>query len=281
MNVSQIDFNSPNASHDFAESLHQTGFVVTKNHPIDYGLMQEAFKEWEFFFKSDYKEQYLFDEVTQDGFFPTNVSEVAIGAKFRDLKEFYNYYAWGRYPKELSDVTLKLYEQMLSVSDVVINWLNDNLPSEIQSKLSEPLPSMIKDSSQILFRIIHYPPLLGDNTNGAVRSEAHHDSNIFTILAAASSSGLQLQDNEGKWVDIPVDPGMLAINIGDMLQEATGGYYKSTKHRVINPTGEERLKSRFSIPLFVHARPDVRISDRYTQASFLHERLVAHGNRTS
>ena len=38
-------------------------------------------------------------------------------------------------------------------------------------------------------------------------------------------------------MDVPCDFGTLIINIGDMLQEASRGYYPSTTHRVINPTG--------------------------------------------
>jgi len=62
------------------------------------------------------------------------------------------------------------------------------------------------------------------------------------------------------------------VNIGDMLQEASGGYYPSTTHRVVNPTSESN-ESRMSLPLFLHPRPDVRLSDRYTAESYLEERL--------
>jgi isopenicillin N synthase-like dioxygenase len=51
-----------------------------------------------------------------------------------------------------------------------------------------------------------------------------------------------VQRQDGEWIDVPADFGNLIINIGDMLQEASGGYFPSTSHRVINPTGENAKK---------------------------------------
>lgn len=277
MQVAQVDFRSKTASPEFAKSLEETGFAVIKNHPIDYKLVEEVFAEWEAFFNSEYKMKYVFNKDTQDGLFPMSVSETAVGYSIKDIKEFYHYYPWGQFPKELSDKTKELYKQMTNVAVTLLQWVEENLPENIKKKLSEPLSNMITDSDQILMRLLHYPPLTGEETAGAVRAGAHTDINLLTVLVAASQSGLQVRDNNGKWMEVPVDPGMLAINIGDMLQEATDKFYKSTAHQVINPTGEGRLKSRYSIPLFLHPRPDVVLSDRYTAKSFLHERLLKLG----
>ena len=58
-----------------------------------------------------------------------------------------------------------------------------------------------------------------------------------------------------------------------MLQEASGGYFPSTSHRVINPTGKGTTKSRISLPLFLHPRDEVVLSERHTQRTYLDERL--------
>jgi isopenicillin N synthase-like dioxygenase len=162
---------------------------------------------------------------------------------------------------------------MTDVAVTLLQWVEENLPDDIRRKCSEPLSHMIKDSKQTMMRLLHYPPLKGDEAIGAVRAGAHTDINLLTVLVAASESGLQVRYNKGTWMEVPVDPGMLAINIGDMLQEATAGFYKSTAHQVVNPIGDARLKSRYSIPLFLHPRPDVVLSKRYTADSFLQERL--------
>ena len=50
------------------------------------------------------------------------------------------------------------------------------------------------------------------------------------------------------WVDIPVDPAALVVNIGDMLEAWSNGLLRSTPHRVLNLSPE-----RFSLPYFVAA----------------------------
>ena len=88
---------------------------------------------------------------------------------------------------------------------------------------------------------------------------------------------MQVQQQDGEWIDVPSDFGNLIINIGDMLQEASGGYFPSTSHRVINPTGSSKSKSRVSLPLFLHPRSEVVLSDKHTQESYLLERLKELG----
>jgi len=60
-----------------------------------------------------------------------------------------------------------------------------------------------------------------------------------------------------------------------MLQECSEGYFPSTTHRVINPS--ERNMSRYSMPFFVHARDDVKLSKNYTAKSYLDQRLKEIG----
>lgn len=50
------------------------------------------------------------------------------------------------------------------------------------------------------------------------------------------------------WHGVPCDFDLLIVNIGDMLEEASGGDYPSTVHRVLIPTGVAAIKSRISLP---------------------------------
>jgi isopenicillin N synthase-like dioxygenase len=69
----------------------------------------------------------------------------------------------------------------------------------------------------------------------------------------------------------------LVVNVGDMLQEASQGYFPSTTHRVTNPESSARGQSRLSLPLFLHPRPEVQLSSRHTADSYLRERLKELG----
>lgn len=277
MKVLKVDFNAGDASAQFSQSLQDTGFGVLYNHPVDQQLIDEVYAEWKDFFTSNYKTDYLFNRDTQDGYFPQSVSETAVGFTAKDLKEFFQVYPWGQFPSQLSDKTLKLYGQLSELAQTLLGWIEKHLPAEIASQLSMPLGQMVKDSEQTMLRILNYPPLPPDAPEEAVRAAAHGDINLLTVLVGATTSGLQVQDSKGNWHEVPCDRNSLAINIGDMLQMCTKGFYRSTIHRVVNPAGPAASVARLSMPLFLHALPDVRLSEHYTAEEFLKERLTAIG----
>jgi isopenicillin N synthase-like dioxygenase len=74
----------------------------------------------------------------------------------------------------------------------------------------------------------------------------HTDYGLLTLLTRDDSGGLQVAAPEG-WIDAPPIPGTLVANIGDMLDRLTGGWYRSTPHRVRNLSGHGRL----SFPFFL------------------------------
>jgi isopenicillin N synthase-like dioxygenase len=268
-----VDFKSPTAPEEFVKSLHETGFGVLTNHPIQKELLQSIYENWAGFFASDEKQNFQFNVETQDGFFPSSVSETAKGFTVKDIKEYYHYYPWGQCPAELKEQLHQYYEMANEIAVTLLNWVEQHSPKEVAEKYSVALSSMIEESHRTLLRILHYPPLTGNEEVGAIRAAAHGDINLLTILPAANASGLQVKLKDGEWFDVPGDFGCLIVNIGDMLQEASGGYFPSTIHRVVNPEGEDMTKSRISLPLFLHPRPDVVLSERYTAGSYLDERL--------
>jgi isopenicillin N synthase-like dioxygenase len=114
----------------------------------------------------------------------------------------------------------------------------------------------VHDGNSVL-RLLHYPPIPGDGPN--VRAGAHEDINTITLLIGAEEAGLELLDRDGNWLPVTPKPGELAVNIGDMLQRLTNNVLRSTTHRVVNPPPERRGRSRYSMPFFLHFRPDFLI----------------------
>jgi isopenicillin N synthase-like dioxygenase len=96
----------------------------------------------------------------------------------------------------------------------------------------------------ILFRIFHYPPSPPQAQGWGVGE--HTDYGLLTLLAQDDSGGLQIATPQG-WINAPPIPGTLVCNIGDMLDRLTGGWYRSTPHRVRNLSGHGRL----SFPFFL------------------------------
>ena len=161
----------------------------------------------------------------------------------------------------------------------LLAWVEQHSTAEVAAGYSEPLSGMVqgKGSDKTLLRVLHYPPLTGDEEPSAIRAAAHEDINLITILPASNEPGLQVLTKENEWMDVPCEFETLVINTGDMLQEASGGYFPSTTHRVVNPEGADQSRSRISLPLFLHPRPEVILSERYTARAYLVERLKELG----
>ncbi|MET1256018.1 isopenicillin N synthase family dioxygenase [Aliikangiella maris] len=114
------------------------------------------------------------------------------------------------------------------------------------------LSKMHKPTSQL--RLIHYLQNQAHLDNVDINMGAHTDYELFTILFA-DKTGLQTQNLNGEWIDVPVMPDTLTINIGDMLEVWSDGIFKSNLHRVINQ-GQER----YSFPYFASLDYDTVVS---------------------
>lgn len=272
--LTPVDYQDTNAAKQFVHSLRETGFAVLQNPPLCAEQINSIYTNWQQFFTSQEKADYRYHPERMDGFFPAEIAETAKGHQVRDIKEYFHFYhPWGQCPPQLRDELTDYRECANRLATELLGWVEHHSPSGVSALYSEPLSNMIEHSEQTLLRVLHYPPQDGDIPAGAMRAAAHEDINLLTLLPAASEPGLQVKRRDGSWLDAPCDLGLLIVNTGDMLQEASGGYFPSTTHRVINPPPECCRQSRVSLPLFLHPRPDVVLSERHTARSYLQERL--------
>jgi isopenicillin N synthase-like dioxygenase len=269
--LAKVPYSNSDAPLMLIESLHQTGFAVITGHPIAFNLIAETYQEWQQFFDSPTKHDYIFDPSVQSGYFPFK-SEHTKDSIEPDLKEFFHFYPWSDLPRGISDRTQQLFTQLTQLAIEILGWLETSERSPNCLKALQ-LSSAIADSPSTLLRILHYPPLPEHVPEGAIRAAAHEDINLITLLPAATATGLEILDNRGNWHEVPCAMGDLVVNVGDMLQLASQGYYRSTTHRVVNPVGALVGRSRYSMPLFLHPRPEVVLADGITAKSYLQERL--------
>ncbi len=274
-----VDLTDRDAPEKLVRSLRETGFACIINHPIPVEGIEAAYAGWRDFFGSERKHDYLVDPEKQDGYFPFR-SENAKGVTAKDLKEFYHVYPTGRVPDDLAPQTSDLYDRLVALGRTILGWIDTYSPPEIRARYSEPLAEMLTGSEMNLLRVLHYPRLDVDAAEpGAVRAAAHEDINLITLLVSGSAPGLQARDAAGRWHEVPCATNMIAINVGDMLNMASGGYFPSTTHRVVNPPLEFNV-SRYSMPMFLHPRPEVRLDANYTADDYLKERLREIGLKT-
>ena len=178
--------------------------------------------------------------------------------------------------KSIGPATIQLNDQLTELATTLLSWIENSAPKSISSLFSIPLNKMITNSMLNLFRIIHYPPMTGNEDKNSIRAAAHEDINLLTVLVAGSEPGLQVLDEKGEWLDVSTNRNTIVINSGDMLKMASENYYPSTTHRVINPDPSSNV-SRYSMPLFLHPRDDVILNKDYTAGSYLNERLEEIG----
>lgn len=257
---------------DLYNSFKEYGFVVIKDHSIPIDLMQKAYKLQEQLFSLpvETKNKYIMNNGGQRGYTPFG-TEHAKDAKVSDLKEFFHI---GRdyketepeatlYPQnvwindipEFKDTFKKLYAQLENVGDVLLEALTPSL------EVPKDFFKTRTYNGNTVMRLLHYPPIPDHLEPGQVRAGRHTDINLITLLLAAQGGGLQLQDKDGQWLEVGANPDEIAVNMGDMLSRMTNDVLPSTVHQVVNPSDPALNKSRYSMPLFLHPRKGVILSE--------------------
>ena len=108
-------------------------------------------------------------------------------------------------------------------------------------------------------RLNYYPPMSEEqDRSGAGRLLGHEDVDLFTILPASKSDGLQVWNHRsGKWVRLQAPPGSIIINTGDYMQRISNDRLPSTTHRVGKPSdGSHLTTARTSFPMAVYVWED-------------------------
>ncbi len=97
----------------------------------------------------------------------------------------------------------------------------------------------------ILIKVVRYPGRpKGAGSQGV---GGHKDAGVLTLLYVEPGKGGLQVEHDGDWIDAPPIDGALVVNIGELLEVATGGYLKATVHRVVSPEGDGE---RISVPFF-------------------------------
>jgi isopenicillin N synthase-like dioxygenase len=264
----------------FAEELgrcfREYGFAAISDHGLDEDLIARVQSASERFFAlpEETKRKYAVEGGGGARGYTPYKTEIAKGADHVDLKEFWHV---GRDLPEGHP-----YNEVMAPNlnpDEIEGWRDtmsemfaafDALGAKVLEAIALDLDlkpdffvDTVRDGNSVM-RLLHYPPQQGgeaasDAAEGSIRAEAHEDINTITLLLGADEPGLQVKTRTGEWIDMNPPAGCLAVNMGDMLQRSSNHVLPSTTHRVINPADARRDQSRYSMPFFLHYRPDYMI----------------------
>ncbi len=109
------------------------------------------------------------------------------------------------------------------------------------------------DKDISMLRAIHYPHPEVPPLPGQMRAGAHTDYGSLTIVRQEEApGGLQVFTKDGDWVPVPVMPGALVVNLGDLMAQWTNDAWTSTRHRVANPPRDVVTDTRRMSLVFFH-----------------------------
>ncbi len=254
---------------EIGEALNSVGFFYLANHGIPTEIMDGVFRASKDFFAHplDWKDKVSSTKTTNHrGYFPVGGENVD-PRHTRDLKEGFDIGFEG--PNTQQDETktdlrgknqwpdgLPVFRTALEVYYQHCVDLGRELcrAMALAANVDEATFDRNIEHSESRMRLLSYPPQPGgpkdERTFGA---GAHTDCGCLTILAQDNIGGLAARNSAGQWIAADPIPGTLICNVGDMMEQWSGGRFASTVHRVINNSD----RTRYSVALFFNPSFDV------------------------
>jgi len=241
---------------EFTDICHNVGFALVTNHGVSSDLTGQVFEMMQRFFSLPLvdKERIAKTQSPQfRGWEPVGAETTNNEADMREQID-----VWTEWPT--TTASEPAYNRLLGPNqwlpdDVLDNhqslslqWIDAlaGLADQLMASLAiglglspDHLRQVFGDQPMSLAKFIHYPP----TPKGAAGVNPHHDAGFLTVLAPGPTLGLQVQNPEGDWIDVPIIADTFVINLGEILQSMTGNYLVATPHRVV--TDQERYSAGY------------------------------------
>ncbi len=249
-------------------AAREIGFLRIRDHGIDPNVIENTYGVAQQFFSmpEEFKRQYYialssnhrgYVPFSEKGDYPDEINRsyeaFDLGVDLADNDPDYlsgnrmlGPNVWPDLPG-FKEVVSKYYNKISALGRDLCSCLEVHLglpPGAITHQMSKPISQL---------RLLHYVRQHDIVDHRSVNMGAHTDYECLTLLHTRNE-GLQVMNKDDSWIDVPVDPSVFVVNIGDMLEAWSNGLLRSTPHRVLNLSPE-----RFSIPYFVAANHDTEI----------------------
>lgn len=277
---------------EIRQICHEVGFFMVTNHGVDRALIDRVFATMATFFALSDEDKLRIDKRASRHFRGWEAEGAELTNNRPDIRQQID--LWTEWPARDEDVEPPefrllganqwLPDDLLPGHKATVDlWMHElgALADRILGLLSlglglpeDHLEDFFGVEPMSLTKLISYPP----TPAGGAGVNAHHDTGFVTVLAAGETPGLQIQNPEGEWIDVPPCSDGFVINLGEMLQAMTGNYFVATPHRVI--THEARLSAAYfhgpsldarldPLPLAPSFADAVSVSPRHASAGFM------------
>jgi len=275
-----VDISVPGSAVAAIESAcHDIGFMYVTGHGIAPAVIARVRAAMIDYFARPAAMK-LGDQITREnyrGYIPTGFFSPNSGATAPDRYEGYKLHCevpadaaicsacdlygpnrWPLVPSPLKNAVLSYWRECDRVASVLLVAIAEILgvePAYFLQLFEWPLTNMT---------LLHYPPQAPDEAGFGIHP--HKDTDALTILAPDPNGGLFVKSRAAAgWIEAMPPEHALIVNIGDLLELWSGGYFVSTPHKVVNTSGAER----YSFPYFAVPRFDTVVAPlRAPQAGF-------------
>lgn len=252
------------------DACHDTGFMYVCGHGISPDVIATIRTAVIRYFSRPLEDK-LAEIISRDnyrGYIPTGFFSANAGGLDADLYEGYKLHLevcaddlictkcdlygpnkWPDQPTGFKESILTYWRACDRVAEALLSMLTVILDVDknwFLQKFEKPLTNMT---------LLHYPPQ--DENSDGFGIHPHKDTDALTILVPDKVGGLMVRArNSEDWIEVNAPDNALVVNIGDLLELWSGGYFVSTPHKVVNKSGAER----YSFPYFVVPRFDTVVS---------------------
>lgn len=253
---------------DLRHAARDVGFFYLTGHGIDSELLQQVQASARQFFALPDSEKAAVGMINSPHFRGYNRAASEITRGQPDLREQFDLGAeravlpiddnspwWARlqgpnqWPAALPELKHLLLDWQQAMTGMSLRLLRAF--AEALELPQEAFDRLYGDQPNEHIKLMRYPGQAPQQSNQGVG--AHKDSGFLSFLLQDRQAGLQVEIEEGRWIDALPLENTLVVNIGELLELTTNGYLRATVHRVVSPqAGSERL----SIAFFLGAQLD-------------------------
>ncbi|KAF7592431.1 hypothetical protein BBP40_000279 [Aspergillus hancockii] len=163
-----------------------------------------------------------------------------------------------QWPKSLRDEDFRIplmdyHAKMIGMVKIILKILARGLPE--QWGCSPNVFDELTVNPSAPLRLLYYAPQAVKHENQFGVGDHTDFGNVSVLLQEEGTQGLEVfYPPTQTWVPVPVKEHSYVINMGDMMQKWTAGYYRSARHRVVNSS----TKPRYSAPFFMNGNLDLK-----------------------